>query len=90
MGDVPKKLDEYLLKCEKSPIEAFCNGIRKDIASVKNAVSLDVSSEFVEGNNKFKLLKHIVYRRFGLVNLAKKYFLAFRTRDPLLNLFDLI
>lgn len=91
MGDVPEKLDEYLLKYEKSQIESFCSGIRKDIAPVKNAISLDVSSGFVEGNNnKFKLLKRIVYGRSGLVNLAKKCFLAFRSKDSSLNLFDLI
>ena len=91
MGNAPEKLDEYLLKYEKSQIGAFCGGIRKDIAPVKNAISLDVSSGFVEGNNnKFKLLKRIVYGRSGLVNLAKKCFLAFRSNDPSLNLFDLI
>ena len=62
-----------------------------NIAPVKNAISLDVSSGFVEGNNnKFKLLKRIVYGRSGLVNLAKKCFLAFRSKDSSLNLFDLI
>ena len=75
MGDVPEKLDEYLLKYEKKQTESFCNGIRKYIALVKNAIYLDVSSGFVEGNNnKFKLLKRIVYGRSGLVNLAKNVF----------------
>jgi len=91
MGDAPEKLDEHLIKYEKSQIEAFCSGIRKDIAPVKNAISLDISSGFVEGNNnKFKLLKRIVYGRSGLVNLAKKCFLAFRSNNPSLNLFNLI
>ncbi|MFR8540855.1 MAG: transposase [Enterocloster sp.] len=59
-------------------MESFCNGIKKDITPVKNAISLSVSSGFVEGNNnKFKVLKHIVYGRSGLVNLEKKCKLAF-------------
>ena len=40
MGDVPEKLDEYLLKYEKKQTESFCNGIRKYIALVKNAIYL--------------------------------------------------
>ena len=62
----------------KSEIQAFCNGLKKDIAPVKNAISLSISSGFVEGNNnKFKALKRIVYGRSRLVNLEKKCKLAF-------------
>ena len=58
MGKDETKLDEYLEKYEESEIESFCNGIKKDITPVKNAISLSVSSGFVEGNNnKFKVLK---------------------------------
>ena len=78
MGTEAGKLDEFLEKYKQSEISAFCNGIKKDIAPVKNAISYPVSSGFVEGNNnKFKLLKRIVYGRSGLVNLAKKCKLAF-------------
>jgi len=78
MGSEPDKLDDFLTKFEDSEIKAFCNGIKKDIAPVKNAISYSVSSGFVEGNNnKFKLLKRIVYGRSGLVNLTKKCKLAF-------------
>ncbi|MEE1031858.1 MAG: transposase, partial [Ruminococcus sp.] len=43
------------------------------MAPVKNAISHPESSGFVEGNNnKFKLIKRIVYGRSGLVNLSKK------------------
>jgi len=70
MGDNPDKIDEFLEKYKNSEIETFCNGIKRDIAPVKNAISHSVSSGFVEGNNnKFKLLKRIVYGRSGLVNL---------------------
>lgn len=78
MGKEPDRLDEFLEKYEDSEIKSFCNGIKRDIAPVKNAISLDVSSGFVEGNNnKFKLIKRIVYGRAKLVNLSKKCFLAF-------------
>lgn len=78
MGNEPNKLDEFLMKFADSEIKSFCNGIKKDIAPVKNAISYPISSGFVEGNNnKFKLLKRIVYGRSGLVNLTKKCKLAF-------------
>ena len=72
-GKDETKLDEYLEKYSESKIESFCKGIKKDITPVKNAIFLSVSSGFVEGNNnKFKVLKRIVYGRSGLVNLEKK------------------
>ena len=82
MGKEESKLDEYLKKYEKSEIQAFCNGIKKDIIPVKNAISFSISSGFVEGNNnKFKVLKRIVYGRSGLVNLEKKCKLAFMSKS---------
>ena len=81
MGNDESKLDEYLEKYGKSRIEGFCNGIKKDITPVKNAISFSVNSGFVEGNNnKFKVLKRIVYGRSGLVNLEKKCKLAFLSK----------
>ena len=81
-GKDETKLDEYLEKYSESKIESFCKGIKKDITPVKNAIFLSVSSGFVEGNNnKFKVLKRIVYGRSGLVNLEKKCKLAFLPRD---------
>ena len=78
MGTDLNKLEEFLCEFEGSEIKSFCNGIKKDIAPVKNAISYPISSGFVEGNNnKFKLLKRIVYGRSGLVNLTKKCKLAF-------------
>lgn len=59
-------------------IPSFCNGIKKDIAPVKNAISYEISSGFVEGNNnKFKLIKRIVYGKMNLVNLFKKCYIGF-------------
>ena len=60
-------------KYRESRVKGFIGGIEKDIALIKNAISLPNSSGFVEGNNnKFKVLKRIVYGRSGLVNLEKK------------------
>lgn len=81
-GKDEEKLDEYLRKYSESEIQSFCNGIKKDILPVKNAISFSISSGFVEGNNnKFKVLKRIVYGRSGLVNLEKKCKLAFLPKN---------
>ncbi len=91
MGKDETKLDEYLEKYGESEIEAFCNGIKKDITPVKNAISLSVSSGFVEGNNnKFKVLKRIVYGRSGLVNLEKKCKLAFQSKNQDFSLSSIV
>lgn len=91
MGKDETKLDEYLEKYGESEIQSFCNGIKKDITPVKNAISFSVSSGFVEGNNnKFKVLKRIVYGRSGLVNLEKKCKLAFMPKTGKFNLQALV
>lgn len=91
MGNEPDNLEEFLKKFEDSQIKSFCNGIKKDIAPVKNAISYSISSGFVEGNNnKFKLLKRIVYGRSGLVNLTKKCKLAFLPQNENFSLSALI
>lgn len=91
MGKEETKLDVYLEKYGTSKIESFCNGIKKDITPVKNAISFSVSSGFVEGNNnKFKVLKRIVYGRSGLVNLEKKCKLAFLSKSRDFSLSALI
>lgn len=91
MGDETDKLEGFLKKYEDTEVKSFCNGIKKDIAPVKNAISYSVSSGFVEGNNnKFKLLKRIVYGRSGLVNLTKKCKLAFLPQSEDFSLSALI
>lgn len=51
------------------------------MAMVKNAISNSESSGFVEGNNnKFKLIKRILYGRANLVNLFKKCYVAFQVK----------
>jgi transposase len=77
----PDHLEDFIKKYETSAIEGFIEGIKKDIAPVNNAISLDVSSGFVEGNNnKFKLIKRILYGRADLVNLFKKSYIAFQSK----------
>lgn len=91
MGTDSDKLEEFLREFDESEIKSFCNGIKKDIAPVKNAISYSISSGFVEGNNnKFKLLKRIVYGRSGLVNLTKKCKLAFLPKHTEFSLSALI
>lgn len=91
MGSDETRLDEYLKKYSEGKIQSFCNGIKKDIIPVKNAISLSVSSGFVEGNNnKFKVLKRIVYGRSGLVNLEKKCKLAFLSKQQEFSLSALL
>mgnify|MGYP003371003642 FL=1 len=91
MGKSPEKIDDFIKQYEDSSIFVFCNGLKKDIAPVKNAISHPESSGFVEGNNnKFKLIKRIVYGRSGLVNLSKKCKLAFMPKDEAFTLGSLI
>jgi len=76
-GNNPNELDIFIEKYNLK-INSFCNGLKKDIAPVKNAISNEINSGFVEGNNnKFKLIKRIVYGKQKLVNLFKRSYLCF-------------
>ena len=78
MGNDANRLDNFVNKYESSVIKVFIDGIKEDIAPVRNAISSDISSGFVEGNNnKFKLIKRILYGRADLPFLFKKSYLAF-------------
>lgn len=91
MGNSPDRIDDFIKQYEESSISVFCNGLKRDITPVKNAISHPESSGFVEGNNnKFKLIKRIVYGRSGLVNLSKKCKLAFMPKDETFTLHSLI
>ena len=73
MGDDPDQLDGFLEKYEDSPITPFINGIKKDIAPVKAAISSPVSSGFVEGGNcRYKATKRLMFGRSGLHHLFLK------------------
>ncbi|MGL5764066.1 MAG: ISL3 family transposase [Sarcina sp.] len=91
MGKNPEQLDTFIKTYEASPIKGFVDAIKKDIAPVKNAISCVESSGFVEGNNnKFKLIKRILYGRASLVNLFKKCYTAFQVKSKDFSLKKLI
>ena len=78
MGKDASKLDGFIEEYKDSNIKTFIDGVKKDIAPIKNAISYETSSGFVEGNNnKFKLIKRILYGRSNLVNLFRKCYLPF-------------
>ena len=83
MSETPELVDQFIDIYEGTEIDNFCQSIKKDIAPVKNAISSKISSGFVEGNNnKFKLIKRIVYGKSKLVNLFRKCYVAFSvTKD---------
>ena len=73
MGDDPDKLDQFLNKYDSTEIASFVNGIKRDIAPVKNAISSPVSSGFVEGGNcRYKATKRLMFGRSGLNHLFRK------------------
>ncbi len=83
------KLDNFI-EIYKDILPSFCNGIKKDITAVKNAISNEINSGFVEGNNnKFKLIKRIVYGKQKICNLFKRCFLAFTSTLDDLSLLKL-
>ena len=92
MSGQPNKMDCFVDKYKDSALKNFCESIKKDITPVKNAISYKtISSGFVEGNNnKFKLLKRIVYGRSNLTNLEKKCKLAFLPKTENFNLKNLL
>lgn len=74
----------------KSGINGFIKSIKKDIAPVKAAISYNESSGFVEGNNnKFKLVKRILYGKSNLVNLFYKVYPIFSMNNKN-NIFELL
>jgi len=91
MGNDPDKLDSFIAKYSGTAIDGFITGIEMDIAPVKNAISHEESSGFVEGNNnKFKLIKRIAYGRANLTNLFRKSYFAFQVKLKNFNLRKLI
>jgi len=91
MGSVPDKLDSFINKYKKTVIQGFIDGILNDIIPVKNAISYDESNGFVEGNNnKFKLIKRILYGRANLDTLFKKCYFAFKVNSKSFQLSNLM
>lgn len=86
----PDLLDKFISNYDET-IPSFCNGLKKNIAPVKNAISYTINSGFVEGNNnKFKLIKRIVYGKEKLVNLFKKSYLCFLATTDNFNIEDIV
>lgn len=79
MSDTSELVDQsiYIYIYENTEINDFCQSIKKNIAPVKNAISYNISSGFVKGNNKFKLIKRIVSRKSKLINFFRKCYVAF-------------
>ncbi len=91
MGNKIEDLDIFLETYKSTKIRPFCEGIKKDITAVKNAISSDISSGFVEGNNnKFKLIKRIIYGKAKLVNLFRKCYVAFIAKNESFSVSELI
>ena len=83
------KLDIFI-ESYQNILPSFCNGLKKDITAVKNAISNEINSGFVEGNNnKFKLIKRIVYGKQKICNLFKRSYLAFTSTLDDLSLLKL-
>ena len=87
MDDEVSEMDEFLKKYgvyeeEGSPkrewkdytdIEKFAEGLKKDIAPVKNAISFSLSSGFVEGGNcRYKSTKRLMFGRAKQDHLFRK------------------
>lgn len=91
MGDDPNNLNDFITMYRDTKLKGFIEGIEKDIAPIKNAISLPYSSGFVEGNNnKFKLIKRILYGRSNLVNLFRKCYVPFLMNNKYFSLTALL
>ena len=91
MSDTPELIDQFIDIYQGTEINDFCQSIKKDIAPVKNATSYNISSGFVEGNNnKFKLIKRIVYGKSKLVNLFRKCYVDFAATKEDFTLSELL
>ena len=91
MGSDCEALDIFISKYKESRLKTLIEGIEKDIAPIKNAISFPQSSGFVEGNNnKFKLIKRILYGRSKIVNLFRKCYLPFLMNNSDFQLMDLL
>lgn len=91
MGDDIIELDKFINKYRNSKVKGFINGIEKDITPIKNAISFPYSSGFVEGNNnKFKLIKRVLYGRRKIVNLFRKCYVPFLMNNVDFRLISLL
>lgn len=63
----PEKLETWMNKTEKlhvPELDAFLNGLRRDMTAVKNAIALDYNNGPAEGSvNKIKVIKRVMFGR---------------------------
>lgn len=75
-GKKEAELDKWLEETEFLGIDeltSFINGIKRDIAAVKNAITLDYNNGLAEGSvNKLKVIKRIMYGRSSFELLKGK------------------
>lgn len=66
-GKKESELDKWLEQTDSLEIDELCsfiNGIKRDIAAVKNAITLNYNNGLAEGSvNKLKVVKRIMYGR---------------------------
>jgi hypothetical protein len=76
----PARLDAFIANyagSESKPIQSFASGLRMDIEAVKNSVTSDLSSGFVEGIiNKIKAIKRTMFGRAKIDLLRIKVLFA--------------
>ena len=91
MGNQRNELDEFIEIYSEGYISGFVKQMKKDIEPIKNSISFEESSGFVEGgNHKFKLIKRICYGRMSLKNLFKKCWFAFKADGDYFKLSEMI
>lgn len=84
MGEDPKRLDDFIENQERlynnsdfstllRETNGFVQGLKKDIAPIKNAISFSLNSGFVEGGNcRYKSTKRLMFGRAGQKHLFYK------------------
>jgi len=79
-GGCPNQLDAWIKDVRfigRKRIDSFCNGLKKDIQAVKNAITYDWTNGLVEGNvNRLKNKKREMYGKGGFELLRRKVCLS--------------
>jgi len=79
-GGCHEKLDIWIKNAQSiglKKIDRFCNGLKKDIVAVKNAITYNWTNGLVEGNvNRLKNKKREMYGRCGFQLLRRKVCLS--------------
>ena len=103
-GTDPSKVDDFIEKYKDTCLQSFCNGLRRDIYAVKNAVIYNFikspegeiirrafTSGYVEGLNLlYKLILRQAYGRLRTEGIEKKLALATAQRCEGFDLMELV